>query len=225
MNDVGISSAQTLSSDEINTIMASQPGMSNGGERTVTGLKGNSSATWWLARRTGPRPIAQFPTTTSRRIISTIGKLKRCCKKTPRADLLGFDACLMSMVETAYAMRQGAKTMVGSEELEPGLGWKYDDWLTALSADPTMDPDTLGTAVVKSYQSNYIFADQTATLSCTRLGEVEKPRHKNLRARRRAHERTGRSCPPNSNPRRSSGMSKLRPMKPPSIMCRIRPRW
>lgn len=88
-------------------------------------------------------------------------------------DVIGFDACLMSMVETAYAMRKGAKTMVGSEELEPGLGWRYDDWLTALTMNPTMDGDTLGIEVVKSYRKKYTPLDRTATLSCTRLDRVD----------------------------------------------------
>lgn len=70
-------------------------------------------------------------------------------------DLLGFDACLMSMVETGYAMRKVAKVMVGSEELEPGSGWQYDDWLRALTANPAMDAPSLGKVLVQSYEKRY----------------------------------------------------------------------
>ena len=53
-----------------------------------------------------------------------------------KLDVLGFDACLMAMIETAYAMRDVSHYMVGSEELEPGDGWQYDDVLQKLQHDP-----------------------------------------------------------------------------------------
>ena len=49
-----------------------------------------------------------------------------------KLDVIGFDACLMSMLEVGYAMRDVGNTLVGSEELEPGPGWKYDDWLRSI---------------------------------------------------------------------------------------------
>lgn len=61
-----------------------------------------------------------------------------------RLDIIGFDACLMAMVETSYALRDVAAYLVGSEELEPGPGWKYDDVLAAIVANPGQDAKTLG---------------------------------------------------------------------------------
>ena len=52
-----------------------------------------------------------------------------------KIDVIGFDACLMSMLETAYALRDRGAVMVGSEELEPGDGWSYDNFLENLVAD------------------------------------------------------------------------------------------
>jgi hypothetical protein len=86
-------------------------------------------------------------------------------------DVIGFDSCLMSMVETAFAMKDGAKYMVGSEELEPGDGWVYNDWLGSLVAKPTLSPKELGEAVVTSYSSQYRKSSR-ATLSSTDLGGV-----------------------------------------------------
>ena len=92
-------------------------------------------------------------------------------------DVLGFDACLMSMLETAYAVRRGAGVMVGSEELEPGLGWKYDAWLTPLVNDPSLDAAAVGRLVVQSYRDFYLAQGsrdaREATMSCTRLSDVE----------------------------------------------------
>jgi len=90
-----------------------------------------------------------------------------------KLDVVGFDACLMSMVETGYAMRGIAGTMIGSEELEPGDGWRYDDWLAGLSANPTMDGNELGKVVVKSYQKQYSNVSDT-TLSATDLREASR---------------------------------------------------
>ena len=70
-----------------------------------------------------------------------------------KIDVLGFDACLMAMVETAYAMRPYARVMVGSEDLEPGEGWRYDDWVRRLVDQPAISPEQLGELLVDSYGS------------------------------------------------------------------------
>lgn len=72
--------------------------------------------------------------------------------KDRKLDLLGFDACLMSMVETAYAFSPSTDVMVASEELEPAAGWNYEAWLGALVVQPTMGPEALATEVVRAYE-------------------------------------------------------------------------
>ncbi|RLG08063.1 MAG: hypothetical protein DRN68_04465, partial [Thaumarchaeota archaeon] len=52
-----------------------------------------------------------------------------------KLDLIGYDACLMGMLEVAYASRQYADVMVGSEETEPGDGWDYLSSLAWLKAN------------------------------------------------------------------------------------------
>jgi hypothetical protein len=66
-------------------------------------------------------------------------------------DLLGFDACLMAMVEVAYEIREHADVMVGSEEVEPGTGWPFDTILEDLVDDPSMSAFTLGDTIVSHY--------------------------------------------------------------------------
>jgi hypothetical protein len=70
-------------------------------------------------------------------------------------DLFGMDACLMSTLEVAYQIRKQARVVVGSEELEPGAGWKYDAILTALNAKPDMDGAALAKVVVQTYVDSY----------------------------------------------------------------------
>ena len=48
-------------------------------------------------------------------------------------DIVGFDACLMGTIETAYMLEPYADYLVASEEYEPGTGWYYSEWLKNLS--------------------------------------------------------------------------------------------
>jgi hypothetical protein len=68
-------------------------------------------------------------------------------------DLLGFDACLMNMVEVVYELRNDATYMVGAETSEVGYGWPYDDVLERLVADPTMTGAALGQVIVDEYRA------------------------------------------------------------------------
>jgi hypothetical protein len=43
-----------------------------------------------------------------------------------KVDVIGFDQCLMASTEVAYQLRDCASYMVGSEEVEGGAGWQYD---------------------------------------------------------------------------------------------------
>ena len=63
-------------------------------------------------------------------------------------DVLGFDACLMSMIEIGYELRDLAGHVVGSEQTEPGNGWPYDRVLRALAGAPDMSPGQLSVAAV-----------------------------------------------------------------------------
>jgi hypothetical protein len=66
-------------------------------------------------------------------------------------ELLGFDACLMSMLEVHTAMAPFARYAVASEETEPAVGWAYASWLSALSENPQMDGAAVSIAIVDSY--------------------------------------------------------------------------
>lgn len=72
-----------------------------------------------------------------------------------KLDIVGFDACLMGMVETAYALRDVTNYMVGSEELEPGNGWPYDNILGSLTTTPMMTPAQLANQIVTDYGASY----------------------------------------------------------------------
>lgn len=70
-------------------------------------------------------------------------------------DIIGFDACLMGMVEIAYEIKEVGSIMVASEELEPDDGWPYDLILADLLASPSMSPTQLSRNVVSHYGESY----------------------------------------------------------------------
>ncbi len=72
-----------------------------------------------------------------------------------RIDVLGFDACLMSMIEVAYQVRDAASVMAASEDSEPGSGWPYRDILRALADRPAMTAAQLGKTIVERYVDAY----------------------------------------------------------------------
>ena len=72
-----------------------------------------------------------------------------------KLDILGMDACLMSMAEVGYQIRSSAAFTVGSEETEPLEGWPYDTILTELAKKPAMTAKDLSTLIVKKYIASY----------------------------------------------------------------------
>jgi len=78
-----------------------------------------------------------------------------------RLALLGFDACLMGNLETAYALAPYAQVMVASEELEPGDGWAYDVAYGQLVQRPQMTAAELGKVIADSFYASYAGATLT----------------------------------------------------------------
>ncbi len=72
-----------------------------------------------------------------------------------KLDILGMDACLMSMGEVVWQVRDSVGVTVGSEEIEPGQGWPYDTIMTELVRKPSMSPKELAGIIVKKYVASY----------------------------------------------------------------------
>lgn len=74
------------------------------------------------------------------------------CNK--KFDLIGFDACLMSMIEVGSAIKNYAALMVGSQEVELGTGWNYARVLAPFLRG-TISPRVLSQHIVQSYAKTY----------------------------------------------------------------------
>ena len=90
-------------------------------------------------------------------------------------DFVGFDACLMATLETALMLTNHADYLIASEETEPGVGWYYTDWLTALGEDTSMPTIEIGKNIVDDFVDTCASQcrGQKTTLSVVDLAELE----------------------------------------------------
>jgi Clostripain family len=66
-------------------------------------------------------------------------------------DLIGMNACQMASAEVAYQLREHALVYIASQEDMPAESWPYDDILTRLAAEPTLDAMALARLIVERY--------------------------------------------------------------------------
>ncbi|MCK7472206.1 MAG: clostripain-related cysteine peptidase [Desulfomicrobium escambiense] len=107
----------------------------------------------------------------------TIPELKKALEATKailgkKIDVLGMDACYMSMGEVAYEIRESADILIGAEGLEPEFGWPYGRILARARAflgdatrNPTkrhLNPVELARAIVEEYITHYSDYDRSA---------------------------------------------------------------
>ncbi len=99
-------------------------------------------------------------------------------------DFIGFDACLMATLETALMLSPYADYMIASEETEPGVGWYYTDWLTALGDNTSMPTIEIGKNIVDDFVDTCAkkCQGQKTTLSVVDLAELEMTVPKELAA-------------------------------------------
>ena len=73
-----------------------------------------------------------------------------------RIDVLGMDACLMSMAEVGFQLRDSVDFMLASEETEPSDSWPYHIILKKLIEDPAISPEQFSTLIVEEYVNFYV---------------------------------------------------------------------
>lgn len=90
-------------------------------------------------------------------------------------DVVGFDACLMATLETAIVLEPYADYMIASEEVEPGIGWYYTGWVTALSQNTSIATTDLGKRLIDDYVRDVQAKTprSQATLSLIDLAELK----------------------------------------------------
>jgi hypothetical protein len=93
-----------------------------------------------------------------------------------KVDVYGSDACLMAMAEIASEMADSVQVFVGSQDLEPGAGWPYGDWMRAWVKESSSTPQLVGKLLVDAYLKSYSGGsngDEEVTLSAFDLAHTD----------------------------------------------------
>ena len=90
-------------------------------------------------------------------------------------EWIGFDACMMGMIEVADTLKDSANYMIASEEVEAQDGWNYSV-LGDITENEAYSGDEAGELITKAYgkfyKDNYKFVPDY-TLSCIDLSKIE----------------------------------------------------
>lgn len=86
-------------------------------------------------------------------------------------NIIGCDACLMSMIEVASVLKDYAHIMVGSQEVELGTGWDYSSVLTPfIHGKP--EKHYFASHIVQSYNRAYSKITHDYTQSAINLDKI-----------------------------------------------------
>lgn len=113
----------------------------------------------------------------------TLDEMRRALADSPfsgrsKLEWVGFDACLMSSLETAHVFSGHTKYLIASQEAEPGDGWDYGFLAQLPSAGTGADVGRLAIDAYIDYYTNQ-YAGYTdyipkLTLACLELGKLDK---------------------------------------------------
>lgn len=96
-------------------------------------------------------------------------ELGMMAKEIGPVDVIGFDACLMQMIEINYELAPFTKYVIASEDLEPGNGWDYESFGLAAAGK---DAVTLGKQIVDDFVRGA--GNEAVTLSLVDSSKVQK---------------------------------------------------
>lgn len=109
---------------------------------------------------------------TNQKLVYALQAIKNGVMEGKKFDIIGFDTCLMSMIEVADMIKDYADLMVSSQEVELGTGWNYQTVLAPF-ATTSMEGHELARHIVKVYESTYGPHTNDYTLSAVDLSYVK----------------------------------------------------
>jgi hypothetical protein len=99
-----------------------------------------------------------------------LSQVKKLLKR--KLDILGMDACLMSMAEVGCQVSESVDYTVGSQETEPGTGWPYTEILRDLTRKPDMTPREFSCLIVERYLESYKGSGESVTQAACDLART-----------------------------------------------------
>lgn len=110
----------------------------------------------------------------SRDFLDNIELKKAFVESDKSFDIIGFDACVMGMIEVTYQIREYTDYIIASQEDEPKTGWDYHAILDYLVKNPDCSNAELSQQIVSSYiDTQKQKTDQRLTLSTVRSDKLE----------------------------------------------------
>jgi hypothetical protein len=110
------------------------------------------------------------------RTVDLARMLRSVKTKTGRSiDVLGLDACLMSMCEVCWELKDSVDYLVASEGFTSPGGWPYHRVLEAFQKDDDLTPNDAACAIVVAclrYYADFVLADRSADFSACDLSRV-----------------------------------------------------
>jgi Clostripain family len=70
-------------------------------------------------------------------------------------DIVGFDACLMAVIDVALTLEPHADYILFSQEVIPSNGWEYTNSIAAMQAHPDWDAFQVGANFIDNYMAYY----------------------------------------------------------------------
>jgi hypothetical protein len=96
--------------------------------------------------------------------------------KIRKLDLIGFDGCLMGMLEVGFELKSVAKVMVASEGNIPAAGWNYKEILNDIrTRQGDMNEREFAVSIVDSYSlfnEDYAISGRSVNISACNLEEL-----------------------------------------------------
>ncbi len=108
----------------------------------------------------------------NRKLETALDTICQKCLGGKKFGIIGFDACLMSMLEVSSFIKRYAHVMVGSEEVELGMGWKYDEVLLPFIKE-ALSTTAFACQIVNAYDRTYQSITNDYTLSAINLDSIE----------------------------------------------------
>lgn len=109
---------------------------------------------------------------TNQKLIFALNDICQRILKGKKLNIIGFDACLMSMLEVANIMKNYANIMVSSQEVELGTGWNYTDFLAPLTKTDLTEQE-FANIIVSAYDASYQPVTEDYTLSAVNLQHID----------------------------------------------------
>lgn len=109
---------------------------------------------------------------TNQKIDYALKQITTKLRNGKKIDFVGFDACLMSMIEMGNLMRPYVDYMVGSQEIELGTGWPYHAILKPFEKQ-ALSPEEFCRHITYAYHQSYRGITYDYTQSAINLNKLE----------------------------------------------------